>query len=346
MHCSVRGRGLPAVVIEADVGQTLADLLPLQLEIARHTTCVIYSRCGIGFSTPAPKRNDDGTSNVPGDVGHYRGAARITSELAMLLKALKLPSRSFEDSLSDKESDSGVILVGLGYGGLLARHHWKSGGIKTLGLVLLDPVVEGVRSKHSQLHPSVAQAIGGAWSEQWTMQALAFTGILRILNPPPAVVAKESRSSDVPQDERTQLAEYSRAVGVSVRHRRGVRQELDGVPASEKDVANLYRSLGDCPLALQPADVPITVLTHGEVGALQIFADLGGVPQPVVDRMEILVKRSHEHVSRESVGVDGKPRLLTLPGVQNAKEMLGTDKSRSVVVRAILDTLEEAQHTH
>jgi pimeloyl-ACP methyl ester carboxylesterase len=111
------GKGTPAVVIEAGAGAFGLDYLSILELCAQRTTCVLYDRAGSGWSDPV-------------QVQGSRGAKEIVSDL---YEALRLAGLS-----------SPYLLVGHSFGGLLVRAFAQNFPDEVVGLVLIDPSVEGI----------------------------------------------------------------------------------------------------------------------------------------------------------------------------------------------------------
>lgn len=109
------GTGTPAVVIEAGAGAFGLDYLSLFELCAQRTTCVLYDRAGSGWSDPV--------TDPP-------GAAEIVTDL--------------HDALRLAGVNGPYVLVGHSLGGLLVRAFAQTFPDDVVGLVLIDPLVEGI----------------------------------------------------------------------------------------------------------------------------------------------------------------------------------------------------------
>jgi pimeloyl-ACP methyl ester carboxylesterase len=109
------GTGTPAVVIEAGAGAFGLDYLNLFELCAKRTTCVLYDRAGSGWSDPAPGS---------------RAAREIVTDL--------------HDALGKAFIEGPYLLVGHSMGGLLVRAFAQHFPDEVVGLVLIDPSVEGI----------------------------------------------------------------------------------------------------------------------------------------------------------------------------------------------------------
>jgi pimeloyl-ACP methyl ester carboxylesterase len=109
------GTGTPAVVIEAGAGTFGLDYLNLFERCAQRTTCVLYDRAGSGWSDP-----------LPGP----RSARDIVTDL--------------KDALRLAGVTGPYLLVGHSFGGLLTRAFAQNFPNEVIGMVLIDPLVEGI----------------------------------------------------------------------------------------------------------------------------------------------------------------------------------------------------------
>lgn len=109
------GFGSPAVVIEAGAGSFGLDSVGILELCAQRTTCVLYDRAGSGWSDAAPGP---------------RGAKAVVEDLreALALAGISPP----------------YLLVGHSFGGLLVRAFAQMYPAEVVGLVLVDPLVEGI----------------------------------------------------------------------------------------------------------------------------------------------------------------------------------------------------------
>jgi pimeloyl-ACP methyl ester carboxylesterase len=109
------GTGTPAVVIEAGGGGFGLDYLNLFELCAKRTTCVLYDRAGSGWSDP-----------VQGE----RSAREIVTDL--------------HNALSLAGVTGPYLLIGHSLGGLLIQAFAQNFPDDVVGLVLIDPSVEGI----------------------------------------------------------------------------------------------------------------------------------------------------------------------------------------------------------
>ena len=107
IHCE--GKGDTTIIIETGIGDTLANWIPIQNELAKHTQVCVYDRAGNGLSDPGP---------MP------RTTSQITLELYNLLLKAEIPEP--------------YIMVGHSFGGYIAQYFAKVLPEQTAGLVLVD----------------------------------------------------------------------------------------------------------------------------------------------------------------------------------------------------------------
>lgn len=107
IHCA--GEGKTPVIIEAGIGDTLANWLPIQKILSEHTKVCVYDRAGNGLSDPGPGP---------------RTVSQITFELYHLL---------------EKQNIKGpYILMGHSFGGYVAQYFARVFPKKTSGVILVD----------------------------------------------------------------------------------------------------------------------------------------------------------------------------------------------------------------
>ena len=111
LHVDVRGKGSPAVVLEAGIAASSLSWCLVQNRIAEFTTAIAYDRAGFGWSDPP---------------SHHFTAGDAARDLALLLDRLEI--------------DGPVVLAGHSFGGLIARVFEQSYSARVAGLILVDPV--------------------------------------------------------------------------------------------------------------------------------------------------------------------------------------------------------------
>ena len=107
MHCE--GEGKTPIIIEAGIGDTLANWIPIQKKLSEHTKVCVYDRAGNGLSNPGPGP---------------RTVSQITYELYTLLEKQKL--------------EGPFILMGHSFGGYVAQFFARAFPEKTAGVIMVD----------------------------------------------------------------------------------------------------------------------------------------------------------------------------------------------------------------
>lgn len=111
MYCT--GKGSPTVVFEADSGRAGWDWSAVLPEVAKRTRACVYDRAGMGASDPIMRAST---------------VANASKDLNFLIKNAHL--------------DAPFVVVGAGYGAMVAQHYaLRSRGAVT-GLVLVDAMHE------------------------------------------------------------------------------------------------------------------------------------------------------------------------------------------------------------
>lgn len=110
-----KGSGSPVILFESGLGETLEGWKTIQDSISKITTTISYDRIGLGKSS---------TTEKP------RTLENFVSEL--------------HGFLEKQEIDGPFILVGHSLGGLIIRKFQNSYPEKVVGLVFVDPTLEGL----------------------------------------------------------------------------------------------------------------------------------------------------------------------------------------------------------
>ena len=108
MYCM--GKGSPTVLFEADGGRAGWDWSAVQPEVAKRTRACVYDRAGMGFSDPATRAATAGNA---------------TKDLHFMLKNARM--------------DGPYVLVGAGFGAMIAQQFAARGRGNVTGLVLVEP---------------------------------------------------------------------------------------------------------------------------------------------------------------------------------------------------------------
>lgn len=111
LYCT--GTGSPTVLFEADTGRAGWDWSAVLPQVAQRTRACVYDRGGLGSSDPIIRAST---------------VANASKDLSFLIKNANL--------------EAPLVLVGAGYGAMVAQHFaWRSRGAVT-GLVLVEPMRE------------------------------------------------------------------------------------------------------------------------------------------------------------------------------------------------------------
>lgn len=109
LHIYCEGEGTPTVIMDAGLGSSALEWLPVQAAIKRYTRACVYDRAGYGWSDPGP---------LP------RTSMQVTEELYLLLQEAEIPGP--------------YILVGHSFGGYNVQLFARRYAHLTAGLVLVD----------------------------------------------------------------------------------------------------------------------------------------------------------------------------------------------------------------
>jgi len=113
LYCTVKGKGSPAIIIEADIGSSSPEWWHIQDALAKNTTVVTYDRAGYGWS---------GSGKMP------RTTSQIADELEVLLKKIDVRPP--------------YILVGHSFGALCIQHFASLNQRKVAGVVFVEPITD------------------------------------------------------------------------------------------------------------------------------------------------------------------------------------------------------------
>ncbi len=178
LHIDMRGKGSPAVVLEAGIAASSLSWCLVQNRIAEFTTAIAYDRAGFGWSDPPT---------------HRCTAADAAHDLSLLLDRLEI--------------DGPVILAGHSFGGLIARVFEQSHPARVAGLVLVDPVSRSEwrdpdEPRKRMLARGVALSRRGAALAQWGVVGFALKLLLSGSRTIPKLLAKASSGQGASVTER------------------------------------------------------------------------------------------------------------------------------------------------
>ncbi len=130
LHVQCVGEGSPMVLMDACLGCLGSSRYrPILSEVGRFTRACGYDRAGAGYSTPAPKP-------------HL--ARQLVGELRTLL--------------GERDESGGIVLVGHGFGGLVAQLYARDFPRSVAGMVLVDPLTKDYDSRYFAAYPPGALA--------------------------------------------------------------------------------------------------------------------------------------------------------------------------------------------
>jgi pimeloyl-ACP methyl ester carboxylesterase len=237
MNLLCEGRGAPTVVFESGLGTGLVDWRRVQPQVARFTRSCSYDRRGIGFSDAGPMPRD---------------ARTVANELHGLIRAAGIAPP--------------YVLVGHSIGGLYVREFLGRYSRETVGLVLVDPSVEGQRAAFAAAAPgSAADSSNAAFLAYYERcLAAARNGTLRTNT---ALYARCVGARDRRLSARVDAVVRSREEPPSFWET--IASELRSIPASEAQVRAVRKPLGRFPLIVLTAGRPPAYETPTATAAVQ-----------------------------------------------------------------------------
>eukprot|EP00617_Octactis_speculum_P016999 CAMPEP_0185757804 /NCGR_PEP_ID=MMETSP1174-20130828/16301_1 /TAXON_ID=35687 /ORGANISM="Dictyocha speculum, Strain CCMP1381" /LENGTH=385 /DNA_ID=CAMNT_0028437349 /DNA_START=90 /DNA_END=1247 /DNA_ORIENTATION=- len=284
----------PTVVFEAGHGETLYEWERVVKMVSPFANCFSYTRSGLGLSDSS----SDSTETV-------RDGKSITQDLETYLKALGVTGP--------------IVVVAHGTGGLYARMlAERRGSLDVAGLVLIDPVVEGVQAEHCRLSPQVETYVSGWRGQALMMARLAEFGFLRLRGQLSSKAAAKLEFMYGVKDGAPLLDMCSRAS-----HRRTMIQEMDGWEETFEELSS--ESELRC-------SIPTVVISHGGVSFFQDFVELD---DDTKFRMEQVWDRAQEKL----IGKYDRGARVRLPEGTISMHLSHAGE----VARVIQAVIEEAQ---
>ncbi|NVD71061.1 alpha/beta hydrolase [Duganella sp. BJB1802] len=210
MYCT--GRGSPTVLFEADGGRAGWDWSAVLPEVAKRTRACVYDRAGMGASEPAIRAST---------------VANASKDLNFLIKNARM--------------DAPFVLVGAGYGAMVAQHHaLRSRGAVT-GLVLVEAMHEDALPADRAARLDAALTCLAAAEDGKTVAACAY----------PATAINGEVGPRLAAAQAAQVARPS--------YWRARASELDSLETSASQMRAARKPFGDMPLA---------EVAHGEPAAV------------------------------------------------------------------------------
>jgi len=211
MYCT--GKGSPTVLFEADGGRAGWDWSAVLPEVAKRTRACVYDRAGMGASDPAIRAST---------------VANASKDLNFLIKNARM--------------DAPFVLVGAGYGAMVAQHYaLRSRGAVT-GLVLVEAMHEDALPADRAARLDAALACLGAAEEGKTVAACAY----------PATAINGEIGARLAAAQAAQVARPS--------YWRARASELDSLDTSAGQMRAARKPFGDMPLAEVPHGEPAAIV--------------------------------------------------------------------------------------
>jgi pimeloyl-ACP methyl ester carboxylesterase len=210
MYCM--GKGSPTVLFEADAGRAGWDWSAVQPEVAKRTRACVYDRAGMGFSDPATRAASVGNA---------------TKDLHFLLKNARM--------------DGPFVVVGAGFGAMIAQQFAARGRGNVSGLVLVEPPAD----------------------EEPAALAAALDGALACLQ-----AANAGKAGAMPAcayapggETGPKLAAAQAAQVANPAYWRARASEIDNLAASASQLRAARKPYGDMPLAVLARGLPTDAAT-------------------------------------------------------------------------------------
>jgi pimeloyl-ACP methyl ester carboxylesterase len=242
LHVDVRGKGSPAVVLEAGIAASSLSWCLVQNRIAEFTTAISYDRAGFGWSDPPP---------------HRCTAADAARDLSLLLDRLEI--------------DGPVVLAGHSFGGLIARVFEQSYPARAAGLILVDPVSRSEwrdpdEKRKRMLAHGIALSRRGAALAQLGVVGFALKLLLSGSRTIPKLLAKASagRGASVTERLTGEVRKMPRELWPAIA---GHWSEARCFRAMGDSLEQLSESAGQIDESRQLGDLPLTVLSAATASA-------------------------------------------------------------------------------
>ncbi|WP_332855664.1 alpha/beta fold hydrolase [Duganella sp. S19_KUP01_CR8] len=211
MYCT--GKGSPTVLFEADGGRAGWDWSAVLPEVAKRTRACVYDRAGMGASDPIMRAST---------------VANASKDLNFLIKNARL--------------DAPFVLVGAGYGAMVAQHYaLRSRGAVT-GLVLVDAMHEDALPTDRAASLDAALACLAAAEDGKTIAACAY----------PATAINGEIGPRLAAAQAAQVAKPS--------YWRARASELDSLETSAGQMRTARKPFGELPMAEVRHGEPATIV--------------------------------------------------------------------------------------
>ncbi|RFP16039.1 MULTISPECIES: alpha/beta fold hydrolase [unclassified Duganella] len=211
MYCT--GKGSPTVLFEADAGRAGWDWSAVLPEVAKRTRACVYDRAGMGASDPIMRAST---------------VANASKDLNFLIKNARM--------------DAPFVLVGAGYGAMVAQHYaLRSRGTVT-GLVLVDAMHEDALPANRAASLDAALACLTAAEDGKTVAACAYSATAINGEIGPRLAAAQAAQVAKPTYWRARAS------------------ELDSLETSASQMRAVRKPFGDLPLAEVRHGEPATIV--------------------------------------------------------------------------------------
>ncbi|MQA38876.1 alpha/beta fold hydrolase [Rugamonas aquatica] len=201
MYCT--GKGSPTVLFEADSGRAGWDWSAVLPEVAKRTRACVYDRAGIGASDPIMRAST---------------VANASKDLNFLIKNAHL--------------DAPFVVVGAGYGAMVAQHYaLRSRGAVT-GLVLVDAMHEDALPADRATNLEAALACLNAAEQGKTGAGCAYPATTINGEIGPRLAAAQAAQSARPTYWRARASELD-SLETSASQMRAARKPFGDMPVSE-----------------------------------------------------------------------------------------------------------------
>ena len=210
MYCT--GKGTPTVIFEADGGRAGWDWSAVLPEVGKRTRACVYDRAGLGSSDPITRASSVGNAS---------------RDLNFLIKNAHL--------------EAPFVLVGAGYGAMVAQHFaLRSRGAVT-GLVLVEPMREDALPKDNAAQLEAALACLAASEQGTTGAGCAYP------------------ATNINGEVGAKLAAAQAAQVAKPTYWRARASELDSLETSASQLRSVRKPFGD---------MPVIEVQHGEPPAI------------------------------------------------------------------------------
>lgn len=201
LYCS--GKGSPTVLFEADGGRAAWDWSAVLPEVAKRTRACVYDRAGLGSSDPITRAST---------------LANASKDLHFLLKNARM--------------DAPFVLVGAGYGAMVAQHFALRSRGAVSGLVLVEPMHEDALPTDRAAQLDAALACLAAAEQGKSDAACAYPATAINGDIGAALAAAQAAQAATPSYWRARASELDN-LETSASQLRAARQPFGAMPLAE-----------------------------------------------------------------------------------------------------------------